>query len=435
MLSPAVLFCLAAALDWQDPKSVVEAALTNNPTLARLEREVAAARERIAPAGSQPNPMLMAGVQNKEIDLSDDEMMTMYMVGAQQTIARGGRREARRTIAELEARVFEQQIVSARAEIERAAIFAWYDLAAADSQIHAAEQVRGLIDAIIDAARVRYEVGTSIQADVIRSQLEKSNLEHQILSLRGARNAALARLLPLVGLSPSTEVPPVHLPHATGARELDAPTTPPASHPALATLATEVERQNAQIRLARLLGTPDITLEASYGYRRTQRDMFSVVASVEIPFRRDTLIEPRVREAIARREAAERQIEELRRDLTSALAAAVAYHEQANAQLKLHDEVLVPQAKLAFESTLTAYQTGKTNFDAVLAAESTYLRLQLDYYQYLAEHIKAVEDFEAIRRGARGSLSMPGSGSSGRQTPSSVASSPAASPQMSGMQP
>ena len=82
------------------------------------------------------------------------------------------------------------------------------------------------------------------------------------------------------------------------------------------------------------------------------------------------------------------------------LGAAAAAHEQANEQLRLHEEVLVPQARLAFESTLSSYQTGKTMFDSILNAETTYLRLQLDYYQYLAEHIKAIVDYEAILKGA-----------------------------------
>src|SRR5688500_14126019 len=171
----------ASAVDWSHPRAVVAAALNNNPTVVRLQAEADAARERIRPAGAQPNPMAMAGVQNKQIDLRDDEMMTMYMVGAQQTFTSGDKRRARRTAAQLEARALDQQVVSARATIEREALLTWYDAAAAGSQITAAEQVRSVVDAIIDAARVRYEVGTAEQAEVIRAQLERSNLEPEIL--------------------------------------------------------------------------------------------------------------------------------------------------------------------------------------------------------------------------------------------------------------
>lgn len=407
----------AYAVDWADPQSVVAAALDNNPTILRLQTEVSAARERIGPAGALPNPMAMAGVQNKQVDLSDDEMMTMYMLGAQQTFTSGEKRRTRRSVADLEARALEQQIIAARAEIERDTLMAWYDAAAADSQISAAEEVRSLIDAIIDSARVRYEVGNAIQAEVIRAQLEKSNLEHQILTLRGARNIALARLLPLVGLSTATEVPRLHLSHTTERREIDVVGAVPESHPAIKALELDIERQNALVQLARLQRRPDIGVEASYGYRRTQTDMFSVVATVEIPFRRNSIIEPQIRSAIADREVTARRLDELRRQLAAGLGAAAAAHEQANEQLGLHEEVLVPQARLAFESTLSSYQTGKTMFDSILNAETTYLRLQLDYYQYLAEHIKAIVDYEAILKGAGSSAaggSAPRSSSAAR---------------------
>ncbi len=85
----------------------------------------------------------------------------------------------------------------------------------------------------------------------------------------------------------------------------------------------------------------------------------------------------------------------------------------------------MPQAKLAFESTLTSYQAGKSSFDAVLGAETIYLRLQLDYYGYLADHIKAITDFEAIQRGARGGALTGPSNAASSASPSSSPAMPA----------
>ena len=88
----AILLLLFAqplsAIDFRDPSSLVERAIDLHPTLAALRADVSAAQERVAPAGALPNPMLMAGVQNKQLDLRDDEMMTRYMIGASQTLIR-----------------------------------------------------------------------------------------------------------------------------------------------------------------------------------------------------------------------------------------------------------------------------------------------------------------------------------------------------------
>ena len=393
-----------SAIDFHDPKAVAAAAVSAHPTLARIRAEAAAARERVTPAGSLPNPMLMAGLRDKQVDLRDDEMMTMYMVGISQTVVRPEKREARRQSAELAAVAVEQELASARAEIERDALLAWYDLASADAQLHATGHVRELVDAVIAAARVRYEVGTSLQADVIRAQLQASDLDLEILRLRGTRRAALARLLPLLGLPMTTEVPPVSMPENTDDLAIDAPPVPPADHPAITALQAQMEQLTREQRLAELETRPDIDLEAQYGHRAMQRDMFSVTARIELPLRAKELSQPRVREATLRRTALQQRIEEVRRALTQAMAEAVVAHEEATQQLKFHSEVLVPQAQLAFESTLAAYQTGKAPFDAILATETAYLRLRLQYFAFLTRHAQAVVNYEALQRGARTSV-------------------------------
>ena len=397
----AIAMDVSAAINWQEPRDVVAAAVAGNPTIARIESEIAAARERRRSAGSLPNPMAMGGLRDKQIDLTDDEMMTMYMVGATQTFTRGSKREAERNLAALDVRGAELTLAAARAEIERDALLAWYDLAGVDNQLAAAEQVRLLLEAVTAAARVRYEVGNAEQAEVIRAQLEAIELDNQILSLRGDRENAEARLLPLVGQPPQTTIPRLVLQESTAAMELGGPTVVPPDHPALAAVEAEIAQREEEIRLARLLTRPDVSLEVSYGLRPSQTDMFSVVASVELPVRRNTLIEPRIREAIALRDAAQRRLEETRREIERDLAIAAAAHDQANTQLALQNAVLLPQARMAFESTLASYQIGKSTFDSVLAAETTYLRLQLEHIDHYVRHVKAVTDFQALRRGAR----------------------------------
>ncbi|HEX2832829.1 MAG TPA: TolC family protein [Thermoanaerobaculia bacterium] len=396
----------AFAVDFHDPAALVARALETNPTLARLRAEAAAARERVEPADSLPNPMLMTGIQNKMIDLRDDEMMTMYMVGASQKLVRAEKRDARRNVASLAALAAEKQLDSVRAEIERDVLLAWYELAITDAELAATENVREMIEAVTAAARVRYEVGTSAQADVIRAQLQRSNLDHDVLQLKGRRRAAAARLLTLLELPVGTGIPTIVMPENTDDLAIDAPAAPPADHPALVALQTEVERAEEEIRLARAENRPDVEVEAQYGYRRMQRDMFSVTARIELPLRNETLIAPRIREAILRRDAAQSAIAEMRRALVAGLAAAVVAHEEATSQMKFHKDVLVPQAQLAFESTLAAYQTGKAPFDAILSTETAYLRLQLQYYDFLAAHAQAVVSYEALRKGARAGVAL-----------------------------
>ena len=391
------------ALDWTSAEAVAAAAVQAHPALTTLTEQVQAAEERTRVAGAYPNPMVMAGVQDQQIDLTRDEMMTMYMVGASQTIPRRQRRDSLKRSAQLDVEALQFEAASVREEIRRDALFAWYDLAAADSKTAATEQLAAALDAVVAAARFRYEVGTTIQADVIRAQLQRSSIDQRLLSNRGERRVAASRLLAQLGLPLTAEIPRLTLPHSSGGRAIEAAPAVPSDHPALAAIAREVEQSEQQLRLARLLGKPDWSIEASYGMRPDQKDMFSVTARVELPTRKKSVIEPQIRAAVAQRDAAAQRVEALRRRLLEALGVAFSEHADATAQIRLHEEVLVPQSRLAFESSLAAYQSGKDVFEAVLNTEAAWLGLEIDVLDLLRRHIKAIIDFEAIQRGARSS--------------------------------
>jgi outer membrane protein TolC len=388
-------------IDFADPEEVALAAVSRHPSLERLQAQARAARERASVAAAYPNPMVMGGVQNQPLDLSTDEMMTMYMIGASQTIPRKSRRDALRTIAQVAVEQIELETQSLHEEIRRDALFAWYELAEADSQISATEQVAAAIDLAVAAVRARYEVGSATQAEVIRAQLQRSEIDHQLLTLRGARAAASGRLLTRLDLPLTTEIPRLTLPHATEARSIEHQFVVAETHPALRAAAAEVRMREQDLRLAQLISKPDWSVEASYGMRLEQTDMFSVVARVELPLRQETSVEPQIRAAVAERDAAQKRVVEVRRQINEGLAVASAVHAEASRQLELHERVLVPQSKLAFESTMASYQAGKESFESVLSAESAYLRLQVDFYDFLSRHIKAAVDSEALHRGAR----------------------------------
>jgi outer membrane protein TolC len=172
--------------------------------------------------------------------------------------------------------------------------------------------------------------------------------------------------------------------------------------PAIAALEIDVARAEQDVRLAKLATKPDVNVEASYGFRPEQKDMFSVVARIELPVRRATTIEPRIAETIARRDAARAKIEGLRQQLAAAFGEALASRNEAVEQINLHVEQLVPEAKLGFESALASYQAGKTTFDAVIGALQTYRMLNVDYFDFVRQLLVSEAELDALRHGATG---------------------------------
>jgi cobalt-zinc-cadmium efflux system outer membrane protein len=392
----------APAIDWDDPKSVVEAALTASPSLREIGAQLALARAQLRMAGSLPNPTLMGGVQDQQIDLTRDPMMTMYVIGASQTFVRGERRDAQRRAAQLRVEQLEREAESRRAEVARDAIVAWDEAAAANNEIAANEEIAKLAATIADAARARYEVGATAQGDIIRAKVEASNIRHAILMQRGVRETALARLRALLDLAPNAPIPTFALPDAMEHHAAASDLSLDATTSAIAALQSERARSEEDIHLAKLAAKPDVSIEASYGLRPEQKDLFSVLARIELPIRKKTTIEPRVAEAIARRDLVSAQIGMLRQQLAAAFGEAVASRNEAIEQIDLHVEQLVPEAKLGFESSLASYQAGRTTFDAVLGALQTYRSLNVDYYEFLRQLLIADAEIDALKRGATG---------------------------------
>ena len=424
----AVVAMPAVAVDWSNAASLAQAAVDSNASLAALTIEMRAAQERVVPAGSLPNPVLMAGVQNLPVDLSYD-FMTMYMVGASQTLVRKSRRESLRHSAELDVERLRRQYDARKAEVERDVRTVWIDAAAAESQIIATQDIARVLKSVTDSSRIQYEAGKVPQTDLIRATLEESSIEHQILALRRRRNAALARLLPLLQLSADTPVPSFSLQHSMQhSHDAAIDATLPDDTPAIAELQSEVARADEDLYLAKLASKPDIYIEATYGVRPRDVDMIGVVARIEIPVRRSTLVAPRIREAMLRRDAALQQIEAMRQQLRQDLGSALVLRNEAIEQINFHVDKFAPIAKLGFESSLVSYQNGKTSFDSVLGSLRTYIALNADYYDYLRQKLAAEADIEAIRHGARSGIG--GAGAMSTTTRSSMPAPSATSPAM-----
>jgi len=409
-IAAAVLLPFGAhgEVDWRDPQSVVRAGEAVSPALAVVKSQIAAAEQRVALAFSLPNPMVMAGVQNQPVDWSIDRQMTMYMIGASQTLTRKSRREAQRSEAEFEVVRLRSEYESQKAEIEREILFAYYDAAAAQSETEATSSVAALTSGATSASRARYEAGTAPQSDIIRSLLEQKSIAHQLLSLESRRRQATAKLAALLHVS-AEQIPKFALEHEHASAALDASLNP--QSPALAALRAEVEAAEQELRLAELARKPDINIEASYGFRPYERDMISVVGRVELPYRRKQLIEPAVREAMARRDAAKQQIDLLRQRLQQDLGVAAALRDEAVSQLTLHENELVPAAKMAFESSLASYQSGRATFESVLESLRAYTALRIDAFEFLTQKLRAEADLEALRNGARAGTASGAAGS------------------------
>jgi len=389
---------LADALPGATMEGLLSLAKANNPDYASMRFEAQAAAERVAPAGALPDPRLRTelmditrmGEQNPTL-LPGKVGSTRYTL--MQDLPWFGKRGLKQDIAQLEADAS-----------QRKAEGGWTELAAriktVQAQRHYLRRNAQLTQEIIDlmqrlekVAQLRYAGGLAAQQDVIRSQVEQTAMQSELLAIEGEARQADARLNALLA-RPS-------------AAPLAAAETPPKQPAPLARAALEERMRSrnpqlfAQDALLQAAGKsrdlaysnryPDFTLAIAPTQYQTAIKEWALMLEINIPLQQGAR-RAQEREAEAMLAAAQSRKEALGNQLLSDLAENLAGIETAQRSAALAESSLLPQAELGLRSALAAYENGKVDFATVLDAQrqirlarQTRIKAQLEAQMRLAE--------------------------------------------------
>lgn len=405
-----------------------------NPSIKAADDLVVAARARIAPAATRPDPMLMLGAINvpvRSLNFSEEDM-TMKMVGIQQNLPYRGKLGLRRRIAELKAVAAEASAVSVRVGVIRDVKTAWYELEYMDAALDVARRTGAVLSDVSNVATARYSSGVGMQQDVLRATLEATRLNETANALLEGKAAATARVNAL--LDRPTETPiirpfvsPTLLRAALDSgsssfvsRELGASiarsSLPPLAelqtlamelNPDLRAKAAMVAGSEAELELARKEYLPDIDVSLQYGQRsgymiagdgtRTSRsDMLSAVVTIPIPIQRKN---KQSAEVAAMRATASSVLSDQRATQNQVRAEVARLYSDITHQrtlLALFVRSVIPQGRASVASAMANYQAGRGDLTSLLAAQTAVFDLELGYQRALADFAQKLAELEAV---------------------------------------
>ena len=404
--------------------SLIALALGVNPSIRAAELRVAAARARIDPAGTLPDPMLGVGIMNMPLTAPGyDEMMTMNAVMVGQRLPYPGKLSSARQSAEQDAAAAAARLDAARLDVVAAVRRAYYDLAFLDRSLEVLRANRTLLVTLIQVTESRYAVGRGGQQDVLRAGVEAARIAEEAVALTEARGAALARLNALLDRPGETPILEPRVPDRIaraavdaepgrvrftsdelGARAADSPI------PALAVLQDRAVRnspvmhahdaaitaQAARVDLARKAHLPDFDVSVQYGQRPRHRDVASVMVTVPVPLHRGSRQGQQVAEAEAELVALREDREAAANGLRADVAQVHAELERTRTQLALFVQSIIPQGRAALESATSAYQLDRADFLTVLDNEKTLFNYEISYHRALADFAKSVAELERM---------------------------------------
>ncbi len=370
-----------------------------NPALRASILSADAAAERVSRAGALPDPMLMLGLMNWSItDFSPSEPMSMNAIQLSQRFPWPGklgfseeRFEHLATAERLDVAEAELQLV---ARVKRV----YFQVASIDRSIAIMEETRGLLRDFLDIASAMYAVGTAVQQDVLQAQVAVAQMTEDITVMRENRRAMAARLNALLGRAATIPVQAVELPlMLEQLQPTDSLVQLAVNHrPALAAAHRRTQAANAGYRAARRALYPDLTLTLGYGHRPDFKDLFTVAVGFSIPLWAGSNQLPLRREMEVLESSASARATEIYNETYARLAELSAEATRAGNLSTLYTTSVLPQARAAVESALSAYRVGGVDYATLVQNQMTVNQYEIKLVQLAADYHRAVAEIDAL---------------------------------------
>ena len=387
-------------------QGLVAEAVRNSPEIRAAGNERLASQHRVSPAGALDDPMLEAGVLNAPwsgLRLNREDM-TMKMLGLSQKFPFPGKRELRQGVAEKDAESVGHAYQETVNRVVRDVKTAYFELAFVTESARLVDKNRQALEQFLKISESRYSVGQGNQADVLKAQTQLSRMADELLKLGRDRRAVEGELMRALGRGPGSNPP---APGALNAREstlqLEAlQETALKERPQILGLKSLIDRGGKALELARKDYYPDFDVKFSYGQRdktpdgMSRDDLVSLTVAINLPVWRETKRDPRVAEAIAMRDQAMELYQAQQNEIASKLRQQVANAEQSLKSARLYETGILPQARLAVESSLAAYRVNRVEFLTLLDSQMTVLNYEVSYAAALASYNKALAEIELL---------------------------------------
>lgn len=398
----------AAPEDARDPQlqELLAEAARNNPEIRAASNERLAAQHRVSPAGALDDPMLEAGVINAPLASQTfrREDMTMKMLGLSQKFPFPGKRDLRQDVAAKDAESVAYAYQETVNRVLRDVKAAYFELALVVESTRLVEKNKQVLEQFLKISESRYAVGQGNQADVLKAQTQLSKMADELIKLGRERRAIEAELILALGRGPEAGAPvPATLRLRDAALQFELlRETAIKERPQLLGLQSLIARNGRVIDLARKDYYPDIDVKFAYGQRdktldgMSRDDMVSFTVAVNLPVWRESKRDPRVAEAIAMRDQATDMYQAQQNEVSSKLRQQVANAEQSLKSARLYETGILPQARLAVESSLAAYRVNRVDFLTLLDNQMTVLNYEISYASALSNYNKALAEIDLL---------------------------------------
>ncbi len=380
---------------------LIAEALQNNPQLHAARSGAAAVRARIGQATSWDSPQV--GVEFFQTPITSfpnpakEWRENDYFI--QQMFPFPGKLSAAGQAAENQANMADQEYNAVEWKVIRDMKAAYYEIYLVQRKIQINGENQELMRQFVQIASRQYEVGTGQHHEILRAQVELSSLINDGVILQKEKKSAEAMLNTL--LSRSTDSPLGYVPDPEVS-------FPPLTFDQLRPLALEsrpevhamndaIEMNRSELQRSNREYFPDFMVRLAYkDVSLTKDDFWSAMVGINIPlaFWSQAKYTSKVEEdELMVRKAEEESVTMKNMTLFEVQDALVKVQTNLNLVL-LYKNTVIPQARQTLESTIIAYQTGRSMFLWLIDIYRTLLNAQLSYHESVMDFMKSQAELE-----------------------------------------
>ena len=388
-------------------EEAVTKAVRSNPFLKAAEWKEKSTKEKMVQSGSWMDPVLKFGLLNVPAESFefDREPMTGKQIALTQQIPFPGKLGAKKKAAEQE-----WHAVSAdRLELERMLIHqvknSYFDLYTIDKSIGIISENIDLTTRFVEIAERRYSVGTGLQQDVLKAQVEKSKFEEQSINLGFKREKATAVLNALMNRAPDTPilVSDELLPTKIDLTEEELMEKAKKLRPALKAARHRIDRNERMMDFSKKLKLPDLGVAMAYTQRNELTgpmmgegaDFLSMSVAFSLPIKPGNRQSSKVEESKAEVRMAQESYNNILNNVKRDIRIMFADVAKAKELIVLYENQILPQAEQSLNSALSGYQVNKVDFITLLNNQITLFNFRINYYRIISEHERSIAGIEA----------------------------------------
>ena len=386
----------ATSTETAPPLTMEEAAhlaAVDQPLLTGRRAKIQAEEQQAVAAAQLPDPQLSGGLKELPIDTPEAfstrrDNFTEFTIGLSQEFPRAEKRRLQGARKQLDADADRAALDNEQRMVRRDASLAWLDLYETVQGLKLTQRLADEATLQVQSLEKDYSNGKASQADWFAAKTDaglaadKAHdwLHHELRMREGlarwigddARRAVAESLTMPDTLSP--------LPGLIAGAD---------HHPVIGNLDKQIEASATEVALARQSYKPDYSVEVYYAYRRDFADFVGIQFKVGLPYFTKNRQDRGVAAALEQSHVSEDRKRDLLRELHTQISQDYVDRRHFQERVADFDASIIPDAQHRVDAALSAYQSGRGGFDAVLLARRSLLDVQLQRLALAVESARA----------------------------------------------